>query len=49
MSEPELWYNPASTTRELANRERAGDVHPSVLGVAIIVVALLVAVLLLAR
>lgn len=46
MTVPDLWYETASDTRELANRERAHASHPSTLGLALLVAALLVAMLL---
>lgn len=45
---PELWYE-ASETRDMAARERALAEHTSSLGIVVLVLALVVAALVLAR
>jgi hypothetical protein len=49
MAMPEFWYDAASDTRDLVARERALDSHTSMLGLAVLVFALVIAALLIAR
>ncbi|HEY5927919.1 MAG TPA: hypothetical protein VIV11_39805 [Kofleriaceae bacterium] len=46
---PEFWYDAPSDTRNMANRERTLTGHASMLGLAVLVFALFVAALVLAR
>ncbi|HEX5062513.1 MAG TPA: hypothetical protein VFV99_24240 [Kofleriaceae bacterium] len=45
MAMPEFWYDAPSDTRDMAARERALSGHTSMLGIAVLVLALLVAAL----
>jgi len=49
MSMPEFWYEAPSDTRDMAARERALAGHATMLGMAVIVFALLIAALLIVR
>ena len=49
MAMPEFWYDPPSDTRDLAARERAIADHARMLGLAVLVFALFVAALVIAR
>ena len=49
MAMPEFWYEPPTETRDLAARERDLASHARMLGLAVLVFALLVTALLLAR
>jgi hypothetical protein len=49
MAMPEFWYDAPSDTRDMVARERALSSHSSMLGLAVLVFALLVAALFLAR
>jgi hypothetical protein len=46
---PEFWYEAASETRDMAARERAVATHCSVLGLSVLVLAMIVSALLIAR
>ena len=45
MAMPEFWYDAPSDTRDMAARERALSGHTSMLGLAVLVLALFVAAL----
>ena len=49
MAMPEFWYDPPTETRDMAAREIAFAGHARMLGLAVLVFALLVTALLLAR
>lgn len=49
MTMPEFWYEPPSETRDMAARERAMPSHGGMLGLAVLVLALVVLALLIAR
>ena len=49
MAMPEFWYDPPTETRDMAAREIAFAGHARLLGLAVLVFALLVTALLLAR
>jgi hypothetical protein len=49
MAMPEFWYDTPSDTRDMAARERVLPSHTSMLGLALLVVALVVLALLAAR
>jgi hypothetical protein len=46
---PEFWYDTPSDTRDMAARERVLPSHTSMLGLAVLVFALVVAALVVAR
>jgi hypothetical protein len=46
---PEFWYDAPSDTRDMVARERALTSHGSMLGLAVLVFALFIAALIIAR
>ena len=48
MAMPEFWYDTPSDTRDMAARERALASHSTLLGLAVLLFAVLIAALLLA-
>jgi hypothetical protein len=49
MAMPEFWYEAPTNSRDLTGRERVLTSHSSMLGLAVLVFALIIAALLIAR